>query len=62
LFVVLGIQQVMRMRLIVICSLPGSTTFFYILSYKAQYLETLLNTECVFCFYLQLYFLKHFSF
>jgi len=30
-FVALGIQNAMRMRLIVICSLPGSTIFFHIL-------------------------------
>ena len=30
--VALGIQHAMRMRLIVICRLPGSTTFFHIIS------------------------------
>jgi hypothetical protein len=31
-FVALGIQHVMRMRHIVICCLPRSTTFFHIIS------------------------------
>jgi len=31
-FVVLGIQQAIRMRLIVICSLSGFAIFFYIVS------------------------------
>jgi len=31
-FVVLGIQHAMRMRDTVICGLPGSTSFFHIIS------------------------------
>jgi len=31
-FVAVGILDVMRMRHIIICGLPGSTVFFYILS------------------------------
>jgi hypothetical protein len=36
-FVALGIQHAMRMRQIVICSLPGSAIFFHITSYTARF-------------------------
>jgi len=36
-FVALGIQHAMRMRHIIICGLASSTTFFYIISWTAQF-------------------------
>jgi hypothetical protein len=38
-FVALIIQHAMRMRHIVICRLPGSTIFLYIISQTAQIVE-----------------------
>jgi hypothetical protein len=48
-FVALVIQHAMRMRRFVICSLPGFTTFFHIISDKAKKKKKkgLLNTKCV---------------
>jgi hypothetical protein len=36
-FVELGIQHKLRMRHIVICDVPGSTTFFYIISKTTRF-------------------------
>jgi hypothetical protein len=38
-FVTLGIQHAMRLRHIVICGLPGSKTFFQIISQTARFSE-----------------------
>jgi hypothetical protein len=38
-FVALVIQHEMRLRRTVICGLPGSKTFFRIISYKALFFE-----------------------
>ena len=44
----------MRMRHIVICGLPHSTVFTYIISYTVQSSKKeILNIKCVFWFYLQ---------
>jgi hypothetical protein len=40
-FVALGIQQAMRMRYTIICSLPGCTIFFYIVLLTANFRKKL---------------------
>ena len=53
--VALPIQHGMRMSRIVICSLSGSTIFFHIISYTAQFSgKNLLTVKCLFWFSLQL--------
>jgi len=42
-FVDLGIQHAMNKCHIVICGLYGSTIFFHIISYKAQFLEKVIT-------------------
>ena len=48
-FVELGLQHAMRMRIIVFCGLPDSTIFFFTLSHKRHDIrrKELLNTQCV---------------
>jgi hypothetical protein len=47
-FVASGIQHAMRMRLIVICRLPGSTTFFHNISWILE--KKIMNKKCVLIF------------
>jgi hypothetical protein len=59
-FVALGIQQVMCMRHIVICTLPGSTIFFHITLHTARSSKKLMNKNVSFDF-LYNFCLIHFS-
>jgi hypothetical protein len=50
-FVVLGIQHAMRMRLVLICGLPGSKIFVHIISQRERFSKKkkkLLDIKCVF--------------
>jgi len=54
-FVALSIQHAMRMRQIIICGLPSSTTFFTLFHKRHDFRKkTLLNIKCVFRVSLQL--------
>jgi hypothetical protein len=60
-FVALSIQHAMRMRHIVLCSLPGSTIFFHVISLHGMIKKKVLITKRVFWYSLQ-FCLKHSSF
>ena len=46
----IGIQHAMRMNHTVICGLPGSTTFFHVITYTTRFKKKLLNVKRVFIF------------
>ena len=63
-FIALGIQHAMRMNHVAICDLSCSTEFFSTLSHQWHEFRggELLNTKCVFFYFLYNFCVTHFSF